>query len=143
MCEYKIKLKLKKDTCIGLLKCVVVYIRSTDQLKRKQGKLHKETSSCSLAALTGGWGDSWGISNFVCAPMLSPMCDLYMWFVSSVHCVNVVSFMEPVTVCVCVHSVKACHDQSQCGLYASRHPKPAITCTHDLNCVICGASDLC
>ena len=26
------------------------------QLKRKQGKLHKETSSCSLAALTGGWG---------------------------------------------------------------------------------------
>ena len=28
------------------------------QLKRKQGKLHKETSSCSLAALTGGWGDS-------------------------------------------------------------------------------------
>ena len=24
------------------------------QLKRKQGKLHKETSSCSLAALTGG-----------------------------------------------------------------------------------------
>ena len=26
------------------------------QLKRKQGKLHKETSSCSLAALTGGRG---------------------------------------------------------------------------------------
>ena len=68
------------------------------QLKRKQGKLHKKTSSCSLAALTGGWGDSWAICNFVCAPMLCLMCDLYMWFVSSsVPCVNVVSFMEPVT----------------------------------------------
>ena len=33
MCEYKIKLKLKKDTCIGLLKCVVVYIRSTVMLQ--------------------------------------------------------------------------------------------------------------
>ena len=49
------------------------------QLKRKQGKLHKETSSCSLVAVTGGWRD-WAISNFVCAPMLCLMCDLYMWF---------------------------------------------------------------
>ena len=47
------------------------------QLKRKQGKLHKETSSCSLAALTGGWGE-WAISNFLCHPMLCLMCDLYM-----------------------------------------------------------------
>ena len=46
------------------------------QLKRKQGKLHKETSSCSLAALTG-WGE-WAISNFVCHSMLCLMCDLYM-----------------------------------------------------------------
>ena len=44
------------------------------QLKRKQGKLHKETSSCSLAALTGGWGDSWAISNFLCVPMLCLVC---------------------------------------------------------------------
>ena len=42
------------------------------QLKKKQGKLHKETSSCSLAALTG-WGD-WAISNFVCHPMLCLVC---------------------------------------------------------------------
>ena len=39
------------------------------QLKRKQGKLHKETSNCSLAAVTG-CGD-WAISNFVYHPMLS------------------------------------------------------------------------
>ena len=44
------------------------------QLKSKQGELHKETSSCSLAALTCGWGDSWAISNFVCHPMLFLVC---------------------------------------------------------------------
>ena len=59
-------------------------------------KLHKETSSCSLAAVTGGWRD-WAISNFLCDPMLCLVCDLYMWF-----CVL------PLCVCVCVHSVKAC-----------------------------------
>ena len=33
------------------------------QLKSKQRKLHKETSSCSLAALAGS-GD-WAVSNFL------------------------------------------------------------------------------
>ena len=90
------------------------------QLKRKQGKLNKEASSCSLAAVTGGWGE-WAISNFVCHPMLCLMCDLYMLFCVLLLCV-----------CVCVHSVKACHCQSQYSLYASCHPKPTTTCMHDL-----------
>ena len=75
------------------------------QLKRKQGKLHKETNSCSLAALAGGWGD-WAISNFLCHLMLC-LVYLYMWFVSSSVHVYIVLYM-----CVCVrvstHGVCVC-----------------------------------
>ena len=68
------------------------------QLKRKQGKLHKETSSCSLAALVVE--TACAISTFLCAPHV----------VSHVTCTC--SFVCLLLLLRCVHSVSACHDQS-------------------------------
>ena len=88
-------------------------------------QLHEGTRSCSnsLAALTGL--REWATSNFVYMPPHVVLCDLYLWL-----CVLLLRVCACVCVCICVsmymcvHSLKACHDQFKCTICITTFQPP-------------------